>query len=167
MVEGSGWACGDTLLRCAHVSHQFAAQGLPKIEIIFWYLLAPSPPDYLQVPQQPVAGPSNTDLHKPQRPWSCLGVQPAILLIYFWDGKNKDEFHIQSVHSLWIYTYVESIFSCTVLLANACREFVPHCGSHSSQNTFLGVIQRGVTCHNLEPWCEVLQELRHLSSYPI
>lgn len=56
-------------------------------------------------------------LHNPQGSWSYLGVQPAILLNYFWDEKNKDEFHTESVHSLWIYT-VESIFSCTVLLAN-------------------------------------------------
>lgn len=73
---------------------------------------------------------------------------------------------MQSVYSLWIYT-VESIFSCMILLVNACSEFVPHSGSHSSQNTFLGVIQGGSMCHNLESQCEVLQELRHLNLYPV
>lgn len=172
VVVGTGWACGDYLLGSAHISHQLVAQGLPRPTVVFWYLLTPSPLDCLQLPQQPIAGHSNTDLHSPQRPWSCLGVQPAILLNYFWDGKNKGGFCIQSVQSLWIYT-VKSIFPCTVLLANACREFVP---DSSQQSKYLFGCDPTIwswdvkCCRSWDIWIHILSRsagvCKHTSSHP-
>lgn len=170
VTKGDGW--GDWMRLWRHFTQicscfpPVCSSGTPQDRSDILIFTSPSPLDCLQLPQQPIAGPSNTDLHKPQRPWSCLGVQPAILLNYFWNGEKKRMDSISKVCINCGFTQW-NLYYLAVLLASACREFVPHHGSHSSQNTFLGVIQRGTMCHKLQSWCEVLQELRHLCSYPV